>query len=93
MKVGPNAWVVVSSEGHVLLRLQAGHEHAVTVAWTRLACSERLGAEGEPGNQALLCRARLLTVRVESHPELLTSSQRVHYIPRHARRDPRSAPL
>lgn len=53
MKVGPNTWVVVPSE----LCLQVGHEHAVMVAWTRLACSERLGVEGEPGSQALLCRA------------------------------------
>lgn len=89
MKVGPNTWVVVPSEGHVLLRLQAGHEHAVMVAWIRPACSERLGVEGEPGSQALLCRAWLLTVRMEFDPELLTSSQRVHSIPRYARGRPK----
>lgn len=40
---GTQYWVVFPSEGHILLCLQAGHEHAVTVAWTRPACSERLG--------------------------------------------------
>lgn len=81
--------VVFPSEGHILLHLQAGQELAVMVAWTRPACSERLGVEAEPGSQALLSRALLLTVRVESHPELLTSSQSVHYIPWHARGRPK----
>lgn len=40
-------------------------------------------------SQALVSRALLLTVWVESLPELLTSSQRVHYIPQHARGRPK----